>query len=289
VNAPGPARGHPPLFALVLGGGSARGAAHIGVLRGLVESGLIPDLLVGVSMGAIVGSAFASEDDHSRGIERLQDAVTALQERFVNLPQAVKLLRVLQLFGRRQRRLWLEERLGLKGLSFGSLSPPLLVTATRLLPPGRDILGAAPSEPVVEALMASSALPSRFPVRYRGNFLVDGALAGNLPVLTALRRGATVIVAVNLGFLFKRRQDLRRFLPWRVIDWLGKAQMRWEVEQCRRRGATVIEIGPDSIEAESILAFEKLDKLNEEGYKAFQSSLPAIKGALQKERIFTAS
>ena len=98
-----------------------------------------------------------------------------------------------------------------------------------------------------------------------------------------------MVVAVNLGFLFRRRQDLRRFLPWRVIDWLGKAQMRRELEECRRRGAVVIEIGPAGFEAESILAFEKLDKLIEEGYKATQSSLPAIKGALQKERIITAS
>ena len=137
--------------------------------------------------------------------------------------------------------------------------------------------------------MASSALPSRFPVRYHGKLLVDGALAGNLPTLTALEMGARVIVAVNLGFLFRRRVDLGRFLPWRVIDRVAKAQMRREVELCRRRGAAVIEIGPDCFETESILAFEKLDKLIEAGYNATQLSLPAIRGALQKERIVTAS
>ncbi len=289
MNAPGLAQSHRPLFALVLGGGAARGAAHIGVLHGLVEAGLLPDLLVGVSIGAIVGAAFAMEDDHRRAIERLGNAAITLQGRFVDLPQPVKLLRVLRLFGRRQRRLWLEESLGLRGRSFGSLSPPLLVTATRLLPPGRAVLGMTPAEPVVEALIASSAMPSRFPVRRCGTFFLDGALVGNLPALTALEQGALVIVTVNLGFLFKRRQDLRRFLPWRVIDWLGKAQMRREVEQCRRQGAVVIEIGPASIEAESILAFEKLDKLIEQGYKAIQLSLPAIKGALLKERMVTAS
>lgn len=289
MNATGLARGRPRLFALVLGGGAARGAAHIGVLRALVEEGLLPDLLVGVSMGAIIGAAFAMEDDPRRAIERLRDAATALQKRFVDLPRPVKFFRVLRLFGRRQRRQWLELTLGLKGLSFGSLRPPLLVTATRLLPPGRAVLGTSPAQSVAEALMAASALPSRFPVRYSGKFLVDGALAGNLPALTALEQGALVIVTVNLGFLFKRRQDLRRFLPWRVIDWLGKAQMRREVEQCRRRGAVVVEIASASIEAESILAFEKLDKLIEEGYKAIQLILPAIRGALQKERLVTAS
>lgn len=289
MNATGLARGRPRLFALVLGGGAARGAAHIGVLRALVEEGLLPDLLVGVSMGAIIGAAFTMEDDHTRAIERLRDAATALQKRFVDLPRPVKFFRVLQLFGRRQRRQWLELTLGLKGLSFGSLHPRLLVTATRLFPPGRAVLGTSPAQSVAEALMAASALPSRFPVRYSGKFLVDGALAGNLPALTALEQGARVIVAVNLGFLFKRRQDLRRFLPWRVIDWLGKTQMRWEVEQCRRRGAVVVEIASAGIEAESILAFEKLDKLIEEGYKAIQLILPAIRGALQKERLVTAS
>jgi hypothetical protein len=115
--------------------------------------------------------------------------------------------------------------------------------------------------------------------------LIDGALSGNLPALTAFAHGARVIVAANLGFLFKRRKGLRRLLPWRLIDWVGKAQMRWEVEECRRKGAVVFEISSDTIEAESILGFEKLDKLIEEGYKATQPYLPAIKGALQKERI----
>ncbi len=289
MKAPRTAIADPPLFALVMGGGAARGAAHIGVLRALEEEGLLPDLLVGVSIGAIVGAVFATDDDHRWAIERLRDAAIALQDRFVDLPQLVKLLKVIQLFGRRQRRRWLEEKLRLKGLRFSALRPSLLATATRLYPPGRAVLGRTPEEPVVEALMASSAMPSRFPARYRGGFLVDGALAGNLPALTALEQGARVIVAVNLGFLFRRRQDFRRLLPWRVIDWLGKAQMRRELEECRRRGAVVIEIGPAGFEAESILAFEKLDKLIEAGYKAIQPYLPAIKGAVQRERTITAS
>jgi len=282
-----PAR--PPLFALVLGGGAARGAAHIGVLRALSEEGLFPDLVVGVSIGSIIGAAFAMEADHGRAIERLRHVATLLQGRFVDLPAPIKLARVLRLFGRRQRRRWLEQELGLKGLSFGSLHPPLRVTATRLLPPGRAVLGAGSAEPVVEALMASSALPSRLPVQYLGEYLLDGAFSGNLPTVTAMELGARVIVAVNLGFLFKRRTDLRRLLPWRVIDWAGKAQMRREAGECRRRGAVVFEISSERIEAESILGFEKLDKLIEEGYKATQPYLPAIKGALQKERIVTHS
>jgi predicted acylesterase/phospholipase RssA len=244
---------------------------------------------VGVSIGSIIGAAFTMEADHRRAIERLRNVATLLQRRFVDLPAPIKLARVLRLFSRRQRRRWLEQELGLKGVSFGSLHPPLRVTATRLLPPGRAILGASPAEPVVEALMASSALPSRLPVHYLGEYLLDGAFSGNLPTVTALEQGARVIVAVNLGFLFKRRTDLRWLLPWRLIDWAGKAQMRREAGECRRRGAVVFEISSERIEAESILGFEKLDKLIEEGYKATQPYLPAIKGALQKERIVTHS
>ncbi|MBF8261151.1 MAG: esterase, partial [candidate division NC10 bacterium] len=135
-----PAR--PPLFALVLGGGAARGAAHIGVLRALSEEGLLPDLVVGVSIGSIVGAAFAMEADHRRAIERLRHVATLLQARFVDLPAPIKLARVLRLFSRRQRRRWLEQELGLKGVRFGSLRLPLRVTATRLFPLGRATLGA---------------------------------------------------------------------------------------------------------------------------------------------------
>jgi len=285
-----PTQGRPPLFALILSGGAARGAAHIGVLQALVEEGLQPDLLVGVSIGAIVGSVFGVERDPERGLDRLRDAAAALQSQFRDLPPLLKAIRTLRLFGRRQRRAWFNDRLvGLKGLSFGSLRPSLLITATSLLPFGRAVFGLNPAEPLIEPLMATSALPSRLPIRYGGRLLVDGALSGNLPTRTALEEGARVIVAVNLGFLFKCRQDFRRFMPWRVIDWIGKTQMRREANRCRRRGALVIEIASAGIEGESILAFEKLDKLNEEGYKATRLCLPAIKGALQKERALTAS
>ncbi len=280
--------GQPPLFALVLGGGAARGAAHLGALQALLEEGLRPDLVVGVSIGAIVGVGFGAEQDPERALDRLREVAATLQSQFRNLFPPVKASRVLRLFGRRQRRIWLEDRLGLKGLSFGSLRPPLLVTATGLLPFGRAVFGLNPAESVIEPLMATSALPSRFPIRYGGRLFVDGALAGNLPTRTALEQGARVIVAINLGFLFRRRQDLRRFMPWRVIDWIGKAQMRREVDRCRRSGASVIEIASSGIEAESILAFEKLDKLVEEGYKATQLSLPAIKEALRRERLLAA-
>ena len=283
------AHGQPPRFALVLGGGAARGAAHIGVLRALVEAGLRPELLVGVSMGAIVGAVFATEDDPGRALERLQLAATAIQAGFRDLPPPIKNLRVLGLLSRRQRRRWLEGQLNLHGLRFESLRLPLRVTATRLVPPGRAVFGANPRDLVVDALMASSALPSRLPMRYHGEFLIDGALAGNLPTRTALEMGARVIVAVNLGFLFQQRVDLRRFYPWRLIDRVAKVQMRREVQLCRRAGAVVIEIGPNCFETESILAFEKLDKPIEAGYNATQLSLPAIRGALQKGHIVTVS
>jgi predicted acylesterase/phospholipase RssA len=274
----------PIRFALVLGGGAARGAAHIGVLRALLEDGLEPDLLVGVSIGAVIGAGFAVGEDARRALERLHDVAEALQAGFVDLGRTAKTRAVLGLFGRRQRRARLEGDLGLKGLTFEALRLPLLVTATRLFPPGRVVLGDAPGDRLVEAVMASSAPPSRLPARCRGQLLVDGALTGNLPTEVALRRGAGVIAAVNLGFLFTRRDDVRRLAPWRVADWVGKTQMRLEAERCRRAGATVIEIGPGAIDAHSILAFERLDKLVECGYKATQLSLPAIRGALLKER-----
>jgi NTE family protein len=278
-----------PLFALVLGGGAARGAAHIGVLQALIEEGLHPDLVVGVSIGAIVGAGFGSSQDPKRGVDRLRETASELQSRFRDLPSPAKTLAALRLFGRRQRRRWLEDRLDLKGLRFGSLQPRLLVAATRLLPYRRAVFGLNPADDVVEPLMATSALPSRLPIRYRGGLFVDGALTGNLPTHSALEQGARVIVAVNLGFLFRRRHDLRRLMPWRVIDWIAKAQMRREADRCRRSGASVIEITSSGIEMESILGFERLDKLIEEGYKATRLSLPAIKGALRRERLLAAS
>ncbi len=268
----------PPLnraqsFALVLGGGAARGGAHIGTLRALTEADLHPSLVVGVSIGAVVGALYCL--DPSQALSQLLSLARTLQETCTSLPLPLRIHKVLSLFSLKERcRIF--TALGLHKVTFGQLQVPFLVTATRLWPPGRSILGRNPNVPVLEAVLASTALPSRLPLRVRNSLYLDGGLSGNLPVRVAQAAGAKTILAVNLGFLFAKGKGIQRYLPWKVINTLGQAQMCKERRQCERSGAQVVEIYSEAIEEESVLAFEKVDKFVEEGYKATLRIIPRL-------------
>lgn len=271
-------------FAVVLGGGAARGAAHLGVLQALVESSLTPDLIVGVSIGAIVGAAYCKEEDPWEALERLRSYSKSLQRELANLPKWVRVRRALQLLSYETRRGFLEDVLGLKGLTFAHLKIPLLVTATCLFPPQREVFGLNSEDSVVEAVLASTALPSRLPINVAGRPYIDGGFTGNLPTLVAARAGARVILAVSVGFLFQRREGPSFLLPWKLVDVLGKAQMRFEANVSRKSGGVVLELPIREAEGASLLAFEKLDKLEEAGYKACLNFVPVLAGALEKSR-----
>lgn len=259
-----------PRWALVLSGGAARGAAHLGVLGALAEAALAPDLVVGVSIGAIVGAAYCQSGPAA--LPRLRAVARAIA------PEGRLLLSTAR------RRALLEEDLGLRGARFESLPLPLRVTATALPTFRRTVFGESPAPPLVDAVLASSALPFHTPVRLGGTPYYDGALAGNLPALVALRTGYRILLSVVLGVVFRREEGWRRFLPWKAIDAAGWASMRREIRTCRAAGATVLEVYSPAVEAESAFAFECLDKFEEEGYKAASRVIPSLRSVLAAPR-----
>lgn len=204
--------------ALVLSGGSARGLSHVGVLLEMEALGYDPDLVVGTSMGAVVGALYAA----GYSAEEIRDRIVAIDwgEMFdpattvlgpgseLRVPQATFSLDVA---GRRvSRGLFGEWRINraLAGLLFGAnvrAAGDFDRLARRYRAVAADL---ATGEPVVlaggdlaRAVRASMAYPGFFaPVRWEGDvILVDGGIADNLPTLEARRLGATAIVAVDLG------------------------------------------------------------------------------------------
>jgi NTE family protein len=178
-----------PLIALVLGSGAARGFAHIGVLRALKAAGIIPDIVVGTSIGALVGGCYAA--GQLDGIEEWSRSLT--MRRIIG---------------------YLDVRIGGPGLiSGGRLAarlnesigktliedlPVSFAAITTEVGSGHEVWLARGS--LALALRASYALPGVFPpVRVGGRWLVDGALVNPLPVSVARALGARVVIAVNLN------------------------------------------------------------------------------------------
>lgn len=177
-----------PKVALVLGAGSARGLAHIGVLQVLLEHEIPFDLIVGSSMGAMVGAIYACGAD----IYMLDKMVEYMNTRIlfdVGVP------RLGFIAGNR-----VTEFLNLltKKKSFDDLNMPVAVVATDLISGQRVIITEGQ---VTEAVRASISLPGIFaPVQKDGMVLVDGAVSDRLPVEVAHELGADLVLAVDVTF-----------------------------------------------------------------------------------------
>jgi NTE family protein len=177
-----------PQIVLALGGGVARGWAHIGVLRALARENLEPDVICGTSMGALVGGLhLAGKLD---AIERWARALT--QRKLLSFLDLT--LGGAGLFGGEKLAKVLEEHVG--GVCIETLPKPFVAVATELAT-GREAWLREGS--LIQAMRASYALPGVFaPVKYDGRWLVDGALSNPCPTSVARSFGGKLVIGVSL-------------------------------------------------------------------------------------------
>ena len=213
--------------AVVLGGGGAKGVAHIGVLKVLEEAGIPIDIVAGTSMGAIVGGLYAigySPDEIKRMVE-LQDWDMLLSDKvkrshllfpekekaeryIVSLPFGLeKKDRVIDgvVKGQNLQNLFSDLTIGYHdSVDFNSFLIPFACVAVDMVS-GKDYVFHKGSLPL--AMRASMAIPAVFtPVRLDSMVLVDGGLNNNYPVDVALAMGADIVIGVDLA-----TSDLRSY------------------------------------------------------------------------------
>jgi NTE family protein len=172
-----------------LGGGAARGLAHIGVLKVLEEYNIYPDVIAGTSIGAIIGALYAG--GHSAGeIEKIAlgldwKKMMALADFSIPAGGFVQGKRVVAL---------LESILG--HLSFDQLKYPFACVTTDIIN-GQEIIINDGS--LIDAIRASMSLPGIFkPTKLHGRYLVDGGLLNEVPVSVCRRMGAGHVIGVNV-------------------------------------------------------------------------------------------
>ncbi len=174
---------------LALGAGSARGWAHIGVLRALTRAGIEPDIVVGTSIGAVVGGLHVAGE-----LDALEQFARELTRRkvlgFLDFNFSGSGL----IHGQRLRDV-LEERL--RGVEIETLSKRYVAVATEIGTGHETWLGRGL---LVDAMRASYALPGIFkPVNIEGRWLFDGALVNPVPVSVCRSLGARYVIAVNVN------------------------------------------------------------------------------------------
>jgi NTE family protein len=178
---------------LALGGGAVRGAAHIGVLAALEEAGLAPAVITGTSAGAVVGALYAG------GLKPAEIAGLTRKLRWTRLVMPAMNRRALLDTARLGR--FLDGVLG--GRTFDDLDLPFAAVATELTTGARVVMT---DGPVVDAVLASAAIPGVFPPVARGDqVLVDGGLVDLVPAGLARAMGADVVVAVDVSGPLPRR------------------------------------------------------------------------------------
>ncbi|MDR1195261.1 MAG: patatin-like phospholipase family protein [Endomicrobium sp.] len=186
--------GERPKIALVLGGGGARGFAHIGVFRVLEEEKIPVDLVVGTSIGSIVGAFYCAGIAMDK-VEELAKDVNWKSISNISVTSIMSMLFSEKLLSNAQIEDFLKNNIG--DLRFDQLKIPFVCVATDLNT-GERVLFKNGS--VAFAARASSTLPGFFkPVEYRQRYLVDGGLADNVPVGVAKLFNPDIIIAVPVS------------------------------------------------------------------------------------------
>jgi NTE family protein len=269
--------------AFVLAGGGSFGAVQVGMLRELLARGVVPDLVVGSSVGAING-AYLAADPTPAGMAKLESIWRSLRRREV-FP-----LSLASVLGLVMRRDFIVEPSGIRRLlednlpyrEIGQARVPLHVVAT-------DMLGGSAVRlsdgPVVEAVLASCAIPGAFPPVRRGEqFLIDGAVASNTPIRVAIELGATRLVVLPTGFACSLSSPPRGAIAtlMHAVNLLVAHQLVGELEHYGS-GADIVTVPPLCPLAVSPYDFSHAGELIERA--ADQTHRWLERGGLGKHRI----
>jgi NTE family protein len=204
-----------PRVAFVLGGGGGPFGAHeVGMLRALVERGIVPDLVLGTSVGAINGVAVAA-DPTAAGIERLHDAWCDIDQSRVFDGSVVRRLATLartrtHLHGNASLRAMLAELLPVALIE--ELAVPFQCVAASIERAREHWFCAGP---IVPAVVASAAVPGLLPpVRIDGEHFIDGGIVNSIPLSRAIALQAEQVFVLHVGRLDRPLEPPRS--PWEV-------------------------------------------------------------------------
>ena len=211
---------------LALGGGGARGLAHIGVLKVLERENIPIDLITGTSMGAIIGGVYALKKDIS-AIEKIAEKYSKISEFNIDFSFSEKERKDKPFFLKKMsdflkkgyilnlelRRKYIDEGEGIKKIikdlvgdkAFTDTKIPFAVVAADLVKGEKVILNQGK---LFDALLASSSIPGMFPpVILDKKILVDGGIVDVVPIQAAQSLGANFVIGVNVGQTIKRRVE----------------------------------------------------------------------------------
>jgi NTE family protein len=253
-----------PKIGLALGGGFARGIAHIGVLKVLEEENIPVGFVAGTSVGALVGAAYCSgvsvaELEQSASRVRFKDFARWTISRY-GLANSRPMIRFLGCL--------------LRAKTFEELRIPLAVTATDFVTGEAVVFD---SGLLVDSVRASCAYPGMFlPVKVGGRMLVDGMLAHAVPTIPLRNMGADRVLAVHLKGCWTKGEG-----PRHMLDVIGQCFAIAQEMNCNLwKQASDLVLEPD-VDGYRYDDFEHCTALVRAGESAARAAMPEIRKWLQ--------
>ena len=248
-----------PIIGMALGGGFARGLAHIGVLKVLEENHIPIDLVAGTSVGSIIGAGYCAgvspqELEEIAALVKFRDFARLTISR-LGLCSNDRMAAFLNTF--------------LKGKNFGDLRIPLAVIATDFNTGDAKVWT---SGPLIDPVRASCAYPGMFlPVSVDGRLYVDGLLAHSVPTVPLREMGAERVLAVYLSANWVNLDG-----PRHVFDVIGQCFSIAQAKMCGPwQSAADLIVMPD-VRGAGYDAFDQAKELVRAGERAAREALPTL-------------
>lgn len=255
---------HHPKIGLALGSGGARGFAHLGVIKTLLDAEIPIDMIAGSSMGAMIGCFYGAGLD----VERLYKLSKVFRRKyyldftlpkmgFISGNRVKELIRIIT-FGR----------------NIEQLDIPVHIVATELGTGDKIVFKEGP---IADAVRASISIPGIFvPEKYNGKLLVDGGVVDRVPVSVVEEMGADIIIAVDVSHV-KRNTEITSILDV-IMQSIDILQM--EI-LANREIASDIMIKPP-VEMYSSRAFTNIDEIIAIGEEEAKKYIDSIKGLIEQ-------
>lgn len=247
-----------PTVGLALGSGSARGLAHIGVIRALKDAGIHVDYIAGTSIGALIGAVFASGK-----IDSLQDAYLAMDWKKIAYFFDVVFPKSGIIDGKKVADFLREY---IHSSLIEDLPKPFRAVATDF-DSGEEVT--FDKGDVIEAVRASISVPGIFtPVRWGKSVLIDGGLVNPVPVNTARKMGANIVIAIDLNYkIIRQKQHIKAHTRpdtgvLQALSHLGGGRYRAAMERIEKKLHSLDE-KPTLLQAREWLAEESLPNIFE--------------------------
>lgn len=269
-------------LAFVFGAGSSRGALQAGALETLMEAGIVPDLVVGSSIGSL-NAAWVAADPTLAAVRSLQQLYR--ETRFEDIFPGGMPAALLHLARREQSLFDNSGMVQIAAQQFHDrrlkeLLLPCYVVATDIDNGELYVFGDDPDEQIVSALLSSAAiLPLQPPFACYGRHFGDGGLRSALPLQTAADRGATAIIAFNI--LTQLQPPDSRSTPFHMLlhgaDLVLRSQVDLTVDNFRLSNDMpffVLNLRPDRYI--TMLDLDEVDRLIDQGREQARAALPQI-------------